>query len=134
MPKHNSNIRSEDRIIYGQALRDSEARYRRLFEAAQDGILILNAQTGMITDVNPFLMDLLDYSREEFLGNALWDIGLFQDIQASKSAFEDLQAKQYVRYEDLPLKTKSGQTINVEFVSNVYGVNREQVIQCNIRD
>jgi PAS domain S-box-containing protein len=134
MPKHNSNIRSEDRIIYGQALRDSEARYRRLFEAAQDGILILNAQTGMITDVNPFLMDLLDYSREEFLGKALWDIGLFQDIQASKSAFEDLQAKQYVRYEDLPLKTKSGQTINVEFVSNVYGVNREQVIQCNIRD
>jgi two-component system, cell cycle sensor histidine kinase and response regulator CckA len=118
----------------GQGLRDSEARYRRLFETAQDGILILDAQTGSITDVNPYLMKLLDYSRQEFLGKALWDIGLFKDIEASKEAFKELQAKQYVRYEDLPLKTRAGQTINVEFVSNVYGVNGDQVIQCNIRN
>lgn len=117
-----------------QALRDSEARYRRLFETAQDGILILDVKTGLITDVNPFLIKLLDYSREEFLGKALWDIGLFKDIEASKAAFRELQAKQYVRYEDLPLKTKGGRSINVEFVSNVYRVNSETVIQCNIRD
>ena len=117
-----------------QALRDSEVRYRRLFETAQDGILILNAETGVITDVNPFLMALLDYSRDEFLGKALWDIGLFEDIEGSKSAFRELQLNGYVRYEDLPLKTKGGQTINVEFVSNVYGANGAQVIQCNIRD
>jgi two-component system cell cycle sensor histidine kinase/response regulator CckA len=118
----------------GQALRDSEARYRRLFEAAQDGILILDAKTGSITDVNPFLVKLLDYSREEFLGKALWDIGPFQDIEASKAAFRELQTRQYVRYEDLPLKSKDGRFINVEFVSNVYGVNNKKVIQCNIRD
>jgi two-component system, cell cycle sensor histidine kinase and response regulator CckA len=117
-----------------EALRDSEARYRRLFETAQDGILILDAKTGLITDVNPFLVKLLDYSREEFLGKALWDIGPFKDIEASKTAFRELQAKQYVRYEDLPLKTRGGRSINVEFVSNVYRVNGKQVIQCNIRD
>jgi len=89
-----------------QALRDSEVRYHRLFETAQDGILILNAETGVITDVNPFLMALLDYSRDEFLGKALWDIGLFEDIEGSKSAFHELQLNGYVRYEDLPLKTK----------------------------
>jgi len=126
--------RSEQQARSGQVLRDSEARYRRLFETAQDGILILDAKTGSITDVNPFLMKLLDYSREEFLGKALWDIGLFKDIEASKEAFRELQANQYVRYEDLPLKTKAGKIINVEFVSNVYGVDGEQVIQCNIRD
>jgi two-component system, cell cycle sensor histidine kinase and response regulator CckA len=125
---------AERYVRSGQALRDSEARYRRLFETAQDGILILDAQDGSITDVNPYLMKLLDYSREEFLGKALWDIGLFKDIEASKEAFKELQANQYVRYEDLPLKTKSGETINVEFVSNVYGVDGKQVIQCNIRD
>ncbi len=118
----------------GEALRDSETRYRRLFETAQDGILILDARTGSITDVNPFLVKLLDYSREEFLGKELWDIGLFKDVEASKAAFRELQAKQYVRYEDLPLKTKAGRSINVEFVSNVYGVNGKKVIQCNIRD
>ena len=117
-----------------ESLRDSEARYRRLFETAQDGILILNAKTGLITDVNPFLVKLLDYSREEFLGKELWEIGLFKDIEASKAAFRELQAKRYVRYDDLPLETKDGRAINVEFVSNVYGVNNSKVIQCNIRD
>jgi two-component system, cell cycle sensor histidine kinase and response regulator CckA len=117
-----------------EELQDSEARYRRLFEAAQDGILILDAKTGSITDVNPFLVKLLGYSREEFLGKQLWEIGLFKDIEASKNAFRDLQAKHYVRYKDLPLETKSGLPINVEFVSNVYAVNGEKIIQCNIRD
>jgi len=116
------------------ALRDSEVRYRRLFETAQDGILILDAKTGLITDVNPFLVKLLDYSFEEFLGKELWEIGLFKDIEASKTAFRELQAKRYVQYDDLPLETKGGRAINVEFVSNVYGVNNKKVIQCNIRD
>jgi PAS domain S-box-containing protein len=122
------------RTLAEEALRVSEARYRRLFEAAQDGILILDANTGLITDVNPFLEKLLEYTHEEFQGKALWQIGLFKDIAASKAAFRELQAKKYVRYEDLPLQTKSGRSINVEFVSNVYEVYGTHVIQCNIRD
>jgi PAS domain S-box-containing protein len=118
----------------GQSLRDSEVRYRRLFEAAQDGILILDAKKAVITDVNPFLIKLLDYSREEFLGKALWEIGLFKDVEASKAAIRELQANKYVRYDDLPLKTRGGHAINVEFVSNVYRVNGKNVIQCNVRD
>ncbi|HXO39122.1 MAG TPA: PAS domain S-box protein, partial [Candidatus Acidoferrum sp.] len=117
-----------------ESIRDSEARYRRLFEAAQDGILILDANTGFITDVNPFLMELLDYSAEEFIGKALWEIGPFKDVAASKTAFRQLQAQKYVRYENLPLSTRAGRSINVEFVSNVYRVNNKKVIQCNIRD
>jgi diguanylate cyclase (GGDEF)-like protein/PAS domain S-box-containing protein len=115
-------------------LQASELRYRRLFEAAQDGILILDAETGMIKDVNPFLIKMLGYSREDFLEKKLWEVGAFQDIEASQQAFEDLQANEYIRYEDLPLRTKAGQLIQVEFVSNVYLVEREKVIQCNIRD
>lgn len=117
-----------------ESIRDSEIRYRRLFEAAQDGILILDANTGLITDVNPFLMELLDYSAEEFIGKALWEIGPFKDVAASKTAFRELQAQKYVRYENLPLSTRAGRSINVEFVSNVYRVNHKKVIQCNIRD
>jgi PAS domain S-box-containing protein len=116
------------------ALRTSEVRYRRLFESAQDGILILDAHTGLIIDVNPFLIRLLDYPREDFLGKTLWDIGPFKQIQESKAAFRELQDKEYIRYENLPLETRSGRRVNVEFVSNVYGVNGKRVIQCNIRD
>jgi diguanylate cyclase (GGDEF)-like protein/PAS domain S-box-containing protein len=115
-------------------LKTSELRYRRLFEAAQDGILILNAETGMITDVNPFLIKMLGYSREEFVERKLWEVGAFKDIEASQQAFEALQENEYIRYEDLPLKAKDGRLIQVEFVSNVYLVESEKVIQCNIRD
>jgi PAS domain S-box-containing protein/putative nucleotidyltransferase with HDIG domain len=117
-----------------KSLKDSELRYRRLFEAAQDGILILDAITGAITDVNPFLVKMLGYSREEFVEKKLWEVGAFKDIKASKEAFEALQENEYIRFEDLPLKTKSGHLIQVEFVSNVYLVGSEKVIQCNIRD
>ena len=86
-------------------LRTSEIRYRRLFEAARDGIIILDAVTLQITDVNPFLTELLGYSREELLGKELWEIGLFSDKQASQNTFRQLQVKGYIRYEDLPLQT-----------------------------
>ena len=117
-----------------EALKISETRYRRLFEAAQDGILILDAETGQISDVNPFLVEMLGYSYEDFLGKRLWEIGAFKDIEASKAAFMELQNKGYVRYNDLPLETKDGRPMAVEFVSNVYLVNHHKVIQCNIRD
>jgi PAS domain S-box-containing protein len=112
----------------------SELRYRRLFETAQDGILILDAETGMIVDVNPFLVKMLGYSHETFLGKAIWDIGFFRDIIANKDNYLELQQKKYVRYEDLPLETSDGRRIEVEFVSNVYDVLDKKVIQCNIRD
>jgi PAS domain S-box-containing protein len=117
-----------------EALKASETRYRRLFETAQDGILILNAETGQIDDVNPSLKDMLGYTHEEFIGRKLWEIGAFKDTEASKAGLAELQHTGYVRYEDLPLVTKDGRKVEVEFVSNVYLVNRHKVIQCNIRD
>jgi PAS domain S-box-containing protein len=116
------------------ALQVSETRYRRLFETAQDGILILDADTGEIFDINPFLIEMLGYPHEALLGKRLWEIGAFRDIEASKAAFLELQSKGYVRYEDLPLETRDERHIDVEFVSNVYSVDHKRVIQCNIRD
>jgi PAS domain S-box-containing protein len=118
----------------GDALKDSERRYRRLFETAQDGILIIDADTGRITDVNPFLVNLLGYSREDFIGKTLWHFGPFKDIRASQSAFQELKSNNYIRYEHLPLETKDGRSVEVEFISNVYETGRKQTIQCNIRD
>ncbi len=117
-----------------QALEFSELRYRRLFETAKDGILILDAETGMVVDVNPFLITTLGFSREQFLGKAIWDLGFFKDIWANAKKFEELKEKEYIRYEHLPLETSDGQRIEVEFVSNVYLVNGSKVIQCDVRD
>jgi PAS domain S-box-containing protein len=118
----------------GEDLRTSEIRYRRLFESARDGILILDAATRKITDVNPFMVKLLGYPRGLFLGKELWQIGLLEDVKTSRLAFRELKRNGYIRYEDLPLETKDGKRREVEFVSNVYDEGGHQVIQCNIRD
>jgi two-component system cell cycle sensor histidine kinase/response regulator CckA len=117
-----------------EALHDSEKRYRRLFESARDGILILDADTGRVVDVNPFLLQLLGYSYDALCGQHIWELGVFKDIAASKDAFKTLQDNEYIRYDDLPLETLDGRSVDVEFVSNVYLVDHSRVIQCNIRD
>jgi PAS domain S-box-containing protein len=117
-----------------QVLRISEVRYRRLFESAKDGILILDAATGRILDANPYLLNLLGRSLAELRGSKMWELSPFRDIAASEAAFRDLQSKKYSRYEDLPLEDSAGRLHQVEFVSNVYQEAEVQVIQCNIRD
>ena len=123
-----------ERYKAAEALVASEVRYRRLFEAARDGILILDAETGMIVDVNPFLIEILGFSREEFLGKKVWELGPFKDIVASQDNFAELQQKEYIRYEDKALQTADGRRIVVEFVSNAYLVSHHKLILCNIRD
>jgi len=117
-----------------ESLQASETRYRRLFESAKDGIIILDAGSGLIVDINPFLTEMLGYSKEQLLKKAIWEIGFFKDVVANREKFEELQQKKYVRYENLPLETVDGRKVYVEFVSSVYLVNHHKVIQCNIRD
>lgn len=117
-----------------QALSESELRYRRLFETAKDGILLLDAETGVITDANPFILELLSCRRDECVGRKLWELGLFADAEKSEAAFRELRSRKYIRYEDLLLRTRKGHAIDVEFVSNLYTIDGEEVIQCNIRD
>jgi diguanylate cyclase (GGDEF)-like protein/PAS domain S-box-containing protein len=118
----------------GSALRASELRYRRLFETAKDGILILDGDTGIVVDVNPFLVDFLGYSRGEIVGKAFWEFGPFRDTAASKSKFRQLHHVEYLKYDNLPLETKTNEVKSVEFVTNLYLVNGKRIIQCNIRE
>ncbi len=115
-------------------VRISEIRYRRLFEAAQDGVLLLDPGTRKITDANPYILNLLDYSLDQLVGKELFEIGLLRDEAASREMFERLQRHDQVRYEDLPLESRTGRHQEVEVVANVYDENGRSVIQCNIRD
>jgi len=112
----------------------SETRYRRLFETAKDGILLIDPLTEKIIDANPYLLEMIGYSLEGVTGRELWEIGAFKDIEASKQIIKRLKNKETVKYEDLPLKTKDGREIDVEFVSNLYPINSVSMIQCNVRD
>jgi PAS domain S-box-containing protein len=124
-----TNLRRAD-----EDLRASETRYRRLFEAAHDGVLLLDPATRRITDANPFMTRLLGYTREELIGKELYEIGLLHDEAASQEMFRKLQRKHAVRYEDLPLADEDGRLHEVEVVANLYKEGGRPVIQCNIRD
>ncbi len=117
-----------------QLLQNTEVRYRRLFETACDGILILSVPSGVITDANPYILYMLGYELSELLGKELWQIGFPQDRLVAQDVFSNLLSHGYVRYEHIPLQKKSGEPLNVEVVSNVYHVDDQKVIQCNIRD
>ncbi len=123
-----------DRIQVQERMRVSEIRYRRLFEAAHDGVLLINPSTNKIIDANPFMTRLLGYSRDQLIGKELFEIGLIKDEVASREMFRKLKKNHEVRYENLPLKSNSGRHQQVEVVANLYQEDGHQVIQCNIRD
>ncbi|MEK7608693.1 MAG: PAS domain S-box protein [Patescibacteria group bacterium] len=112
----------------------SEVRYRKLFETAKDGILLIDPETEKIIDANPFLLEMLASSLDDIVGKKIWEIGAMKDVTASKAMFDELQARGYVRYEDIPIKSKDGKEHEVEFVSNRYPIDGTEMIQCNIRD
>lgn len=128
-------IQDVTELLHFQAeMRHSELRYRRLFEASRDGVLLVNPETRKIMDANPFMSELLGYSHKELVGKELFEIGLLKDEAASQAAFKELQKKGYIRYENLPLETQNNQRREVEFVSNLYREGSAKIIQCNVRD
>ena len=122
-----------ERKVAEKALRLSEMRYRRLFEAAHDGVLILDPATQKIIEANPFMEVLLGYSREEIIGRELFEIGLLKDKFASEAMFQELQAQSCIRFE-ASLETKMRTLTEIEVVANLYDEGEKFIIQCNIRD
>ncbi len=116
------------------AARTSEIRYRQLFESAKDGFLIIDANTSQICDVNPFLVELLGYSRSDLVGRKLSEINFFDDPGASHEILQELHEKHYLRHEQLPLRARNGRRVDVELISNLYHDGTQSVIQCDIRD
>ena len=114
--------------------KESEEKYRKLFETSKDSILILDADTGKIIDLNPFAQDLMEYSKEELLGKKIYDINSFVNIVQNEKKFNEFKASGYVRYDNLIFKTKLNKIKNIEFVSNIYDIGNKKVIQFNIRD
>lgn len=128
-----SSVKNENAQLI-EKLKISEIRYRRLFESAKDGILILDFETGKIIDANPFIVKIIDYPLPEIMGKELWEIGLFSNKEESEQAFIELKTNGYIRFEDMPLQSRNGKITEVEFISNVYLENKTKVIQCNVRD
>ncbi len=115
------------------ALRDTESRYRGMFEGSRDGVLIVNAVTHQIIDANPAIAVLLGRSREELLGKLPWEIGLFRDEDANRTAQRMMLEQGYVRHDDVVL-SRGDSDLEVELQGNRYEVAGQPAIQYNVRD
>ena len=111
-------------------LTESEERYRRLFETASDGIVLLEKREGKITHANPATEKMLGYTKKESIGNKLQDIGVLLDMGDFQTTMQNLNKSGIINYDDVPVETKSGQHIDTE----IYLVDRARLVQCNIRD
>ena len=111
-------------------LMESEERYRRLFETASDGIVLLEKREGKITHANPATEKMLGYTKKESIGNKLRDIGVLLDMGDFQTLMQNLNKSGIINYNDVLIKTKSGQHISAD----IYLVDRATLVQCNIRD
>ena len=116
------------------ALNASEKRYRRLFETSPDGVFLFDAESGLLTDANPYLVELLGVSREKLIGRTLWESGLFTNPDLGRKAFRVLQDNDSYRYEQLPITGPDGKPWYVDFTCNAYKASGKRVMQCNVRN
>jgi len=115
-------------------LRQKDEKFHRLFDTTDHGILILESDTKKIIDANSFIVTLTGYSLEYLLGKNLWEIGFSNEAMPADQFFTELEKTGNIQYKDIPLVTKSGKIINVEFISKVNSLNEHQIIQCLIYD
>lgn len=117
-----------------QALARSELRYRRLFENAQNGVLLLDGQTLTVREVNPKLASLLGYDRSDLRGVTFSELGLFSESDASRRVLEALRERGHAREEEMMLLARDGTRRDVRFVAHQLDLDGESVIQCDIAD
>ena len=115
-------------------LRASEARYRRIFETAREGIWILDGESGEILDVNTYLVDMLVLPREQLVGRRPWEIGIAGDPEALRRGFSEAASRGFHFEPQLEMRAETGQRIVIEAISHVYELGSRRVVQSNLRD
>jgi two-component system CheB/CheR fusion protein len=117
-----------------EEMRSAEARYRRLFETAREGIWTFDAKSGEVLDVNPFLVELLGYSREELVGKRVWELPVHSDPENVRRRFTSLRQSGYAYDAEQAMRTRSGETVLVEVISIIHLGKERLLAQSNIRD
>ncbi len=117
-----------------QRREEAEVRYQRLFETAKDGMLVFDAETEKLTDVNPFFLELTGYGREQLIGCRLSEMEALRDARGATRIVSEARSQEVVRYEDVSLITIDERRIDVELVANRYSVGGQPVVQVNLRD
>jgi len=91
-----------------EAVRESEAKLRTIFEGALDGILVADTETGKFLSGNPAICRMLGYTLEEVLCIGVPDIHPKQDVPRAMKQFESLLRGESEMAADMPMMRKDG--------------------------
>jgi PAS domain S-box-containing protein len=112
----------------------AEIQYRRLFESAKDGIIVLELPSGRVVDVNPYFLELSRYPRAELLGSALAELPMFLHVEEIRRLVPETVAKGLTRLDSVSMLARDGREVILEIVANGYRVKDRDLIQLNLRD
>jgi two-component system CheB/CheR fusion protein len=112
----------------------AEARYRRLFESARDGIVIVDAHSGEILDLNPYAEDLFGYRKDDLVGTKLEELESMRSLSNGREVLEQIRERGVLRFDNFPLRTKDDREIALEVIATLYSEGARQAVQLNIRD
>jgi diguanylate cyclase (GGDEF)-like protein/PAS domain S-box-containing protein len=132
------NLRLQEAVLARheaeEGLQKTALAYRRLFETAHDGILLVDGHSGQVIDANPAIIAILGLPREGLLGQRLGDLVAFAQIPAARSSVEDILRCQRVQYDDWVMQDASGAGVDVEVIGLLYEAQDQPMIQYNIRN
>ena len=115
-------------------LRDSDARFSRIFHSSPDAILIVRQEDSMIVDFNASFSRLLGYTREDAIGNLEVELNLFEDPEERKRLVHLLEETSECTNVETRLLTISNELVSVEISLRYVEINGELCTLCIGRD
>ncbi len=112
----------------------AEIQYRRLFESATDGIIVLSSPVGTVLDINPYFLEMSRYPLAELLNKKFWEIEPFIREKEMRQLVPEAVSRGAARYDSVRLYGKDGRERIVEMVASSYRVKDQAFISVNIRD
>jgi len=91
------------------ALRESEERFSKAFQASPDALVISRIADGVVLEVNDSFVSMSGYARDEIIGHSTLQLGLYADPSFRERALKILQEQNVVRDFELTIKRKSGE-------------------------
>ena len=99
-------------IIYGEtmerSLQASEERFRRAFETAQDGMLLVEKPDGHVVNSNQSAEDILGYSKQSLQKKKLWELGILKDERQFRQTALKLEEQGMVGLPDTTIPIRRG--------------------------
>jgi len=117
-----------------EALRQSEGKYHTIFSESRDGIVLVDAETGAISDCNPEFERQTGRKIKQLKKMHIWEIRPSEKVEAAKRKFFEVKSKGAGEARDLEFRRPDGEIVPIEFKSQAVEILGRRYLQSITRD